>query len=211
MINAFVMAAALWATAGDDALQVNGPAAPQGDWAVAISDQPLGEVIAELEAAGLRVYGAPAAPEQRVSGQYSGALSTILARLLRSEDYVLSVEDGTLALRFLSGVVGSAPNSVEERYGPVRVDANNRAIDDQFDMQQANAGAEVLATLMANRLAQASAVPGQAPSPSAGTGAAGSAAADPERIRAMNQRAREQLAGLVAALRAACPEGSNCD
>lgn len=211
MINAFVIAAALLASSADDSLQISGPATPQGDWTVAISDQPLGDVISEFEAAGLRVYGAPAAPEQLVSGQFNGALTTILSRLLRNEDYVLAVEDGTLSVRFLSGIVGSEPASIEDRYGPVRVDASHRAIDDQFDLREADAGAEVLATLMANRLAQASAVPGQVPPPAPGNGATGSAAADPERVRAMNQRAREQLAGLVAALRAACPEGSNCN
>ena len=214
MFNAMLIAMALSAApAGQADLSVQAPEGDNASWRVEVREQPLSAVIDALRNAGVQFEGGPARPDLLVSGQYQGDLSTVLTRLLRTDDFVVSEQDGVTMVHVLSGAVGAEPGTIEAQYGPVRIDAEGRAMAEEAARADVASGADVIGVLMAQRLAQAggASVAGPTGSVPAGGSAATSGAASPEQISAMNQQARQQLAGLVAALRAACPEGASCN
>lgn len=223
MIDLIAVAGALMlaSTQAESRIDVAAPDETRPVWTIDARRAPLSDVVRQLQEAGVSVVGEPADADRLVSGEFTGELSVVMARVLRNEDFTLSQAENGYEVRFLSGVEGTAgarpaPRR-ENAAAPVRtaMPAERPASAVREDRSEASVGA-----LLDARLAQAAVSEGEATgraySPrTAGPGEAAAptqpGSADAEQIAAMNARAAAQLSALVTALRASCPAGSSCD
>lgn len=212
----------LTATPGDGQAEVKAPASAESSWSIEARSARLSDLIEQLRAAGISVAGAPADAERLVSGEFSGDLPTLLARMLRHEDFTLSQAADGYEIRFLSGIEGETGMMVRDA-APARVGMPVlTASGPGTAAADRSRSGTMVATLLDTGLAQAAAsgeraagLASDAPQRPADAGSparsAPSSMPDPEQIAALNARAAEQLSALVTALQASCPAGRSCD